>query len=203
MTSVGDHWEDVYATKSSNVVSWYQRLPSISLRLIESVAPADAAVIDIGGGASLLIDHLLDKRFMDLTVLDVSQAALDEVRNRLGNRSGSVSFVRHDVLTWTPTRSYDVWHDRAVFHFLTDAADRQRYIDLAQETLRPGGMAIVGAFAEDGPTHCSGLPVCRYSPEALDSAFFPAFVPLAHEREEHTTPAGAIQPFTWASLRRS
>jgi SAM-dependent methyltransferase len=201
--SIGDHWEHVYATRPSTEVSWYQGSPTVSLKLIESVASAEAAVIDIGGGASLLVDHLRDKGFSDVTVLDVSQVALDQVRRRLGDARGAVTFECHDVLTWNPDRTYDVWHDRAVFHFLTDAADRRTYVEIARRALRPGGFAIIGTFAEDGPTQCSGLTVCRYSPEELDSAFSEAFAPVAHEREEHVTPAGVMQPFTWAVFRRS
>ncbi len=198
-----DHWEHLYATRPSTEVSWYQRLPATSVRLVESSAPGPSgAVVDIGGGTSSLVDHLSRDGYTDLTLLDISEHALDEVRRRLGDRSARVNFVHYDVLKWEPERRYDVWHDRAVFHFLTDATDRDRYVDVASRALRDGGIAIVATFADDGPTHCSGLPVSRYSPADLDAAFAAAFSPLRHEREEHITPAGVVQPFTWAVLRR-
>jgi SAM-dependent methyltransferase len=204
VSAAAEHWEHIYATRPSAELSWYQRSPSISVRLIRAAAASPAAaVVDIGGGASLLVDHLAGAGFTDLTILDVSAQALDEVRRRLDDKSAGVSFVHHDVLMWAPNRRYDVWHDRAVFHFLTEREDRDRYVDKAQRALREGGTAIVGVFAEDGPTHCSGLPVSRYSPEQLNDAFAGGFTPVRHEREEHVTPTGVVQPFTWVVLRRS
>jgi hypothetical protein len=204
MVNRDDHWESVYATKRSTDVSWYQPEPTTSLRLINDVARGpDAGIVDIGGGASLLVDHLIAEGFIDLTVVDLAGHALDAVRDRLGEKAGRVTFIRHDVPTWNPNRRYDIWHDRAVFHFLTEPTDRERYVDVARRALHDNGVAIVGTFAEDGPTHCSGLPVSRYSPEDLAAAFAPTFVPIRHEREEHVTPAGAVQPFTWMVFRRS
>jgi ubiquinone/menaquinone biosynthesis C-methylase UbiE len=199
-----EHWDRVYATKSTTGVSWFQREPAVSLRLIKSVAAgAPSSVIDIGGGASVLVDRLLDRGFTDLTVLDVSQHVLDEVRDRLGKRGASVMLVRHDVLTWAPDRKYDIWHDRAVLHFLTEPAERERYVQVAQRAVSEDGALIVGAFAEDGPTQCSGLPVARYSAKDLANVFSENFVLVTHEQEEHVTPAGVVQPFTWVVLRRA
>jgi len=204
MADRSDHWENVYATKRSTDVSWYQPEPETSLRLIKAVTSApDASIVDIGAGASLLVDNLLAEGFVDLTVVDLAGRSLDEVRNRLGGKASRVTFIRHDVTTWKPTRRYDVWHDRAVFHFLTEPTDRERYVDVAHRALHDGGVAIVGTFAEDGPDHCSGLPVSRYSFEELADTFTPAFVPIQHEREEHATPGGVMQPFTWVVFRRS
>lgn len=204
MADRGVHWENVYATKRSTDVSWYQPEPTTSLRLIKAVTSApDASIVDIGAGASLLVDNLLAEGFSDLTVVDVAERALAEVRSRLGDNARTVTFIRHDVSTWNPDRRYDVWHDRAVFHFLTEPNDRERYVDVAHRALRGGGVAIIGTFAEDGPTHCSRLPVSRYSFEDLAAVFAPAFVPVQHEREEHVTPGGNVQPFTWAVFRRS
>ena len=200
----GDHWERIYATRSSTEVSWYEREPATSLRLIETLAPeADAAVIDIGAGASLLVDRLAASGLTDITILDISQRSLDEVRERLGLRARAVTFLHHDVLTWEPDRQYDVWHDRAVFHFLTEPSARNRYVDVAAKAVRDGGAVIVGTLAEDGPTQCSGLPVARYSPLQLASAFSQSFSLMQYEREEHVTPGGVIQPFTWVALRRT
>ena len=197
-------WDRVYATKATTDLGWYEREPTTSLRLIESVATdTTSAVIDVGGGASSLVDRLLERGFRDLTVLDVSQHALDQVRERLGDRGSNVNLVRPDVLTWEPDKPYDVWHDRAVFHFLIDPAERDRYVDIARRALRPDGAVVLGTFAEDGPTQCSGLPVARYSGADLASLFLPSFVLVEHEREEHVTPSGTVQPFTWVTLRRA
>jgi SAM-dependent methyltransferase len=203
VTARREHWDRVYSTNESTAVSWYQPEPIPSLRLIEQIAcgPSDA-VIDIGAGASRLVDRLIARDFTDVTVLDVSERALAEVRGRLGDRTQPVTFINDDVLVWQPDRTYDLWHDRAVFHFLTDRADRDQYAITAARAIRSGGSLIVATFADDGPTHCSGLPVARYSARDLDEAFTACFAPIDHEREEHTTPNGVVQPFTWATLRR-
>jgi SAM-dependent methyltransferase len=204
MPGRGEHWEHVYATRSSSSVGWYQQEPVTSLRLVEGAGRERSnGVIDVGGGASSLVDHLLADGYTDLTLLDVSQRALDEVRTRLGNEAHRVRFLQHDVLTWEPERDYDVWHDRAVFHFLTDVADRDRYADTASRALRAGGSLVVATFAADGPTECSGLPVCRYSAEDLEETFSGSFLPVGREREVHTTPGNVAQPFTWVVLRRT
>lgn len=150
----------------------------------------------------MLVDRLLAAGFVDLTVLDISARALEVARERLGAGAERVHFVCHDLLTWDPDRQYAVWHDRAVFHFLTDVADRERYVALAERAVRVGGTLLVGTFAEDGPQRCSGLPVCRYAAGALSAAFAPSFHLSAHERAEHLTPQGVAQPFTWVTLRR-
>ena len=203
MPQRAEHWERVYATRSTSEVSWYQPEPSTSLRLIQRMASGTAsAVIDVGGGASLLVDGLFARGFSDVTVLDVSQHALDEVKTRLGERAASVNLVCHDVLAWVPERRYDIWHDRAVLHFLTDPIDRDRYVKLVEKAVQDDGALVVGTFAEDGPTQCSGLPVLRYSLAELANVFSTSFTLMADEREEHTTPAGVVQPFTWVLLRR-
>jgi ubiquinone/menaquinone biosynthesis C-methylase UbiE len=196
------HWERVYETRSTDEVSWFQAEPSVSRRLVEAAVGTNGSVVDVGAGASRLVDLLLDDGFADLTVLDVSARALAVVRERLAGRSSAVTWVHGDVLDWHPGRSFDVWHDRAVFHFLTDSEDRSRYVDLVQRVVHPGGTVIVATFAADGPTHCSGLPVSRSDAAGLATVFGEAFM-LGHaEREEHLTPSGALQPFTWAVLHR-
>jgi Methyltransferase domain len=198
-----DHWDGIYSTGTSTRRSWYEREPTQSLRLIEmTTADRSATIIDLGAGTSRLVDRLLDTGFTDVTVLDVSGHALDEVGLRLGPRAGSVSFIRQDVLSWQPDRQYDVWHDRAVFHFLCDQVQRSLYVSVAAEGVRTGGAVIVATFAEDGSTQCSGLPVARYSADELAAAFAEGFEPVHSERELHETPAGALQPFTWMILRR-
>ena len=198
------YWDSIYGTIASTEVSWYQHDPATSLRLVQSVAPAAkaTAVIDVGAGASLLVDRLLAEGFTDVTVLDVSDHALSEVRDRLGRGERRVTFVHHDVLTWNSDRLYDVWHDRAVFHFLTEPKDRTSYVELAASAVRAGGHLIVATFAEDGPTQCSGLFVCRYSADAIHDVFSRNFSLVSHEREEHVTPKGVVQSFVWTTLKR-
>ena len=199
-----DHWEGVYGRALSTEVSWYEGDPATSLRLIESVAATpSAAVVDVGAGASLLVDRLLAHGFTDITVLDVSERALSEVRERLGDEAAHVTFVENDVVTWRPDRQYDVWHDRAVFHFLTEPSDRARYVEIATSAVRIGGSLILATFAEDGPEQCSGLPVSRYAPENLVETFSASFSLVEDVREEHVTPWGVVQPFTWVVLRRT
>jgi len=198
-----EHWEQIYETRPTDQLSWYQREPATSHRLVTAAAPdRSAAIIDVGSGVSALVDRLLDDGYRDVTLVEVSGHALDAVRARLGDRTPAVVFVRSDVLDWSPDRAYDVWHDRAVFHFLNNDADRARYVERATEAVRPGGALIVASFAADGPTHCSGLPVRRHTADDLAGAFAGGFTLQSNEREEHVTPAGGVQPFTWAVLRR-
>jgi trans-aconitate methyltransferase len=170
--------------------------------LVESAIPVTGSVLDVGAGRSTLVDELLADSFEDLTILDVSAAALESVHQRLARHGRHVNFIHADLLGWNPVRTFDVWHDRAVFHFLTRAQDRARYLHVASEAVGAAGTLIVAAFASDGPTHCSGLPVCRYDPAELAAEFESTFEPVHSEREEHRTPAGVLQPFTWAVLRR-
>jgi trans-aconitate methyltransferase len=176
--------------------------PTTSLRLVESAAAGRGSVLDVGAGSSSLVDVLLAESFEDLTVLDVSGTALDSVRSRLAERGQHVHLVQADLLEWEPVRTFDVWHDRAVFHFLTRPEDRSRYVQVAAGAVRTGGTLIVATFASDGPTHCSGLPVSRYDAAELAAEFETFFYLVQSEREEHRTPAGVVQPFTWAVLRR-
>jgi len=198
-----EHWEHVYRTKAVDTVSWYQAESALSLALITKWAPSrDARIIDVGAGASRLLDGLLERGYRHLTVLDISTAALGVSRARLGHAAATVTWLAADVLT-APLAgtTQDVWHDRAVFHFLTEAADRARYVHQARTALRHGGYLIVATFAADGPTRCSGLDTCRYGAEALAAEFGAAFELIESHREEHTTPGGAVQPFTYVVLR--
>lgn len=204
MNGGADHWDGIYSSTPSTEVSWYAREPAVSLRLVERIASSPSvAVIDVGAGASLLVDYLLADDFTDVTVLDVSRDALAQVEERLGEAAKHVTFVHQDVLTWRPDRQYDVWHDRAVFHFLTDETQRDRYVEIAARAIRVGGGLVLATFAEDGPTRCSGLPVSRYSAEDLEEVFSGHFSLVEREREQHVTPAGVVQPFTWAAFRRA
>lgn len=199
-----NHWEQVYRTKNPQAVSWFQPEAAVSLRLIRAATDNRAAVIDVGGGASTLVDGLLDAGYRDLTVLDLSGAALTAARARLGPRAAGVHWLEADVLPAPlPAQAYDVWHDRAVFHFLTAAEDRAAYVRQVLHAVRPGGHVIVASFAEDGPRQCSGLPVMRYAPGELHAQFGAPFELLHHEREAHQTPGGTVQQFVYCFCRKT
>jgi trans-aconitate methyltransferase len=196
------HWDAAYA-QGDDTRSWFQKHPAMSLRMLDSagISAADA-LIDVGGGASPLSGALLDRGFRDLTVLDISAAGMQHARDRLGPRAGHVHWLIADVLSWHPQRHYRAWHDRAVYHFLTLDEHRQQYLHTLNTATAPGAIAVFGCFAPDGPQHCSGLPVARYSPAQLVRQIGTKWLLIGQEREEHITPAGAIQPFTWVALRR-
>jgi SAM-dependent methyltransferase len=198
-----DHWQNVYAAKRENEVSWFQDSAAPSLELIDGTgATPHSHVVDIGGGASRLVDSLLAKGFNHLTVLDLSEAALRSAKARLGESAAKVEWIVADVTTWEPNRLYDVWHDRAAFHFLTDTADRAAYVDRLRRVLRPGGCAIIATFALDGPERCSGLPVMRYDAASLSKTLGPPFDLIQNRRHEHATPWGAKQQFQFSVFRR-
>jgi SAM-dependent methyltransferase len=197
------HWDGVYGRLDENAVSWFEPEPACSLELLDLADVADTdSIIDIGAGASRLVDALVARGFADVTVLDVSDAGLAQARRRLGGSAVQVQWVVADLLSWRPARRYRVWHDRAVFHFLTDPVDRVRYRDVLDQALMPDGRIVIGTFAADGPEHCSGLPTVRYSPQELTAALGPNVEPLAQRRELHRTPSGGVQPFAWLALRR-
>lgn len=196
-------WDAVHHAKPTTETSWYQPTPAVALELIDRLPlDRDAPVIDVGGGASTLVDSLLDRGFTDVSVLDVSPVGLAVARRRLAGRAGDVEWIAADVTEWQPGRRYALWHDRAVFHFLTEPADRARYVATARTAVRPHGHAIVATFALDGPEECSGLAVARYSPATLAAAFGEDFALVAERHEGHRTPWGAVQPFSWAVLER-
>jgi SAM-dependent methyltransferase len=197
------HWERIYQTKASTEVSWYQPEARLSLELIRRVAPEiDAPVLDVGGGASTLVDGLLSAGYQDVTVLDLAPAALARAQERLGEREAKVRWIVADVLNAPlPRASCAVWHDRAVFHFLTDSRDRIRYVAQARRIVRPGGHVMVASFGPEGPARCSGLEVVRYSPAGLHSEFGAAFELLESIPEDHWTPGGSRQPFVYCLCR--
>ena len=197
------HWEHVYRTRLPTEVSWYQPHAVRSLEIIRRASPPPGGpIIDVGGGASTLVDGLLDAGYRDMTVLDLSATALAKARARLAARAARVEWVEADVLDVPlPAARYHVWHDRAVFHFLTLPGDRARYVAQVRRAVRPGGVVLVATFADDGPPRCSGLGVARYSAVTLHAAFGPAFQLLMSEREEHLTPAGARQAFVYCLCR--
>ena len=201
MTEPGpaDRWDATYRERGDDV-SWFETSPDTSLELIDGLGlDRSAAIVDVGGGASTLVDHLLDEGFVELTVLDLSGVALERARARLGD-ARAVDWVHADVLAWEPTRSFDLWHDRAVFHFLTEPAARRSYLDLLRRTVTTG-WALIATFAPDGPESCSGLPVQRYSSDDL-AQVLEGFEVVATRRHVHTTPWGAEQPFTYVVARR-
>ncbi|MEO8389059.1 MAG: class I SAM-dependent methyltransferase [Polaromonas sp.] len=193
------HWEQVYTTKSAEAVSWYQPHATLSLDLICRMAQSKATrIVDVGGGASSLVDDLLARGMTEVGVLDISSAALHVARQRLGEQAGRVRWMEGDITTIEFEKaSIDIWHDRAVFHFLTNPADRAAYVAQVRRAVRPGGHVIVAAFGPDGPLQCSGLPVVRYAPDALHAEFGGAFELLEHVKEDHLTPSGLVQHFVY------
>lgn len=195
------HWDTAYRDQPAH--SWNQATPATSLSMLDAAGiSADESLIDVGGGDSSLVEVLLHRGLRDLTVLDVSAEALAIARARLGARHDTVTWVQQDLLEWHPTRHWDVWHDRAVFHFLTRPDEREHYREALRGATRVGSRVIVGTFAADGPTVCSGLPTTRYTPDALIAELGPGFDPITADRELHTTPTGAVQPFTWVAMHR-
>jgi SAM-dependent methyltransferase len=200
-----NHWQSVYGSKNSEEVSWFQEHDAISLLMIEeSGISIDAAIIVIGGGASTLVDDLLARGFSKLTVLDISDNALDVARERLGGKAKTVSWLVGDITTVPlPEKHFALWHDRAVFHFLVEEEERKKYIQSLKNSLKPGGNVIIATFAEDGPEKCSGLPVRRYSVSELTLELGEVFRYQHHERESHVTPSGAVQHFNYCYFRLS
>jgi SAM-dependent methyltransferase len=201
-----EHWDGVYSARSEDELTWFEASPSISLELITKYLPPGQAMIDIGAGASRLVDVLLDLGFHQLAVLDLSHSALEISRQRLAVRGEGVDWIEADVTTWQPDREYAVWHDRAVFHFLTEKEGRKAYADAMSKSLRPDGIAIIATFADDGPEKCSGLPVVRYTPEELakelDRLAPGQFERVSSQRHVHITPKGNRQSFQYSAFRK-
>lgn len=199
------HWNSVYASKAVDQVSWYQPHAETSLQLIEHLVPDRSAnIIDVGAGASMLLDDLLGAGYSNLTVLDIAEQAFRVSRNRLGTRASQINWLVGDVTAAElPEAAFDVWHDRAVFHFLTGEADRKRYVDQVLRAVRPGGFVIVATFGPGGPLQCSNLDVCRYAPEELHGEFGVQFGLLGHHTELHQTPTGKTQEFVYCYCRRA
>jgi SAM-dependent methyltransferase len=198
------HWENVYQTKAENEVSWFQETPFLSLEFIHAASVGkDAAIIDIGGGESRLVGALLDEGYTDLSVLDISERAVAETQARLGQRASHVTWIVADVAAWEPERTYDLWHDRAAFHFLTEPADQDAYVARVVRALRPGGHLIISTFALDGPERCSGLPVVRYDARSLSQRLGPLFELVESRNHEHHAPVGRVQRFQFSWFHRA
>lgn len=203
MTSRQRHWESVYREKDEELVGWYQSHPIRSLRLLgECEVSPEAPIVNIGGGSSRLVDWLLNAGHTDITVLDVSATALALARERLGARSDMVTWIEADITSHDFARTYQVWHDRAAFHFLTDEAGRAGYVERLRQAIPGGGHVIIAAFAPDGPEYCSGLPVRRYSEESMSETLGADFEPVRFEYETHRTPGGSPQKFLYGYFRR-
>lgn len=204
MENAKQHWEQIYASRSPEEVSWYQTDPRSSLRLIDDAdIGRDDPLIDVGGGASTLVDHLLEAGYARLAVLDISAAALDQARERLGDRAGRVEWLQADITEFVAPHPFRLWHDRAVFHFLTDPADQHRYVHNLDAALVPGGHLIMATFAVGGPEKCSGLPIVQYDAERLCAVLGPKFVLEDTFAEVHHTPSGADQNFAFFRLRKA
>jgi predicted RNA methylase len=204
VTELAEHWNETYRRRASSDMSWFEVEPRVSLELIAATnVSRDAPIVDIGAGASTLVDALLDRQFRDITLLDLSETALAATRQRLDSRSASgVQFIASDVRRWTPPRPFAVWHDRATFHFLTESADRAAYRSALASALPSGAHAILSTFALDGPERCSGLAVRRYSAESLATELGGELTPVEERSIQHVTPAGATQSFVFVRFVR-
>ena len=197
------HWENIYRTKQSQEVSWTQEVPKISLDFVRSFKlPKTASIIDIGGGDSKLADFLLDAGYEDVTVLDISGAALERAEQRLGSRADKIKWVEQDITRIDPPTRFDLWHDRAAFHFLTEIEQINKYLSIARKSINDGGYAVIGTFSADGPEKCSGLPIRRYDEQTLAAAFSTGFKKIRCIPEDHITPFQTKQNFLFCSFRR-
>lgn len=201
MPSTKEHWDQVFATKSDQEKSWYEEFPYTSLSLMQHLGVSrDAAIIDIGGGDSHFVDALLSKGYTNLSVLDISEKALGNAKARLGKSALQVNWILSDILDFHPPTVYDLWHDRAVFHFITQEASIQAYLDKAFHALKKGGHFILATFSEKGPEKCSGLPVSRYSPQKMMTLLAPYFQKIKCVEDVHKTPFHTVQSFTFCGF---
>lgn len=204
MQAYKNHWEHIYRTKVPADLSWTEALPATSLNFIHSFhLPRTARIIDIGGGDSRLVDYLLDEGYSNLTVLDISGTALQKAQQRLGARSHLVKWIEQDITQFHPTTTYDLWHDRATFHFLITSRQVSHYLATARGALPSGGYFVIGTFSENGPEKCSGLPVHQYSEQDLSQSLADGFSKIKCITEDHTTPFDTIQNFLFCSFRRA
>lgn len=197
------HWDTNYQTKELKNVSWYQPIPDTSLSYIKEFnIPTTAKIIDMGGGDSFLVDHLLDLGYQNISVLDISAVALEKAKQRLGERAKDVTWIVADAASFSPTEKYDFWHDRAAFHFLTDEQDITNYLETAKEYITPSGIIVIGTFSEQGPTKCSGIDIKQYSEVSMTNRLVPYFKKIGCKIVDHTTPSGAVQNFVFCSFRK-
>ena len=196
------HWENIYQTKQLGEVSWYQPTPETSLGFFKEFnVPPAAKIIDVGGGDSLLADHLLDLGYRNISVLDISEAALERAKHRLGERAGLITWILADAADFSPEEKYDFWHDRAAFHFLTDEEEIRRYLETVKENLNPGGIFVIGTFSELGPKKCSGIEIKQYSENSMTGLLQDYFEKIKCIRVDHHTPFDTVQNFIFCSFR--
>ena len=200
---VKEHWENIWTTEKSNEVSWYQEYPKTSINLILPTNPSkDAKIIDVGGGDSNLAETLLDLGFKNITVLDISTNALERAKKRLGNKSSMITWIESDILEFENDNRYDIWHDRALLHFLTSEENLKHYVKLVKQHVMQGGYLIISTFSTKGPIKCSGLDTRQYSKESIKELFSNEFEHIKSFEEEHVTPRGMGQIFTWNVFRK-
>jgi 2-polyprenyl-3-methyl-5-hydroxy-6-metoxy-1,4-benzoquinol methylase len=203
MDNLKNHWDTIYATKKSNEVSWTEDVPATSLNFIHSFnISRDASIIDIGGGESKLVDFLLKEGFKDITVLDISEQAIKNAQTRLGNSASQVKWIVSDITEFRPTQHYDIWHDRATFHFLTTQEQIEKYVRTASESLGKSGFMTIGTFSENGPEKCSGLRIRQYSEINLELTLGSSFNKIRCIQEDHVTPFNTIQNFLFCSFSK-
>lgn len=197
------HWENIYQTKQLHEVSWYQPTPETSLNFINELGiPKNAKIIDIGGGDSFLVDHLLDADFLDITVLDISEAAIERAKTRLGSKADNVKWIIADIADFIPTETYDLWHDRAAFHFLTQSTEIERYLSAVKNGVSPNGYLLMGTFSDQGPKKCSGIEIKQYNETTMTALFAPEFVKVTCITVDHPTPFNTSQNFIFGCFRR-
>lgn len=202
-TEKKSHWENIYKTKDLKDVSWYQPTPTTSLEFLKELnIPTSAKIIDVGGGDGFLVDHLLDLGYTDISVLDISASALERAKIRLGVKAEKVKWIIADISTFQPTIKYDVWHDRAAFHFLTQEEEINNYIETVQNNVEENGVLIIGTFSENGPEKCSGIAIKQYSETSLSDRFAQYFKKINCKYVDHPTPFNTVQNFVFCSFRR-
>ena len=197
-----NHWENIYSTSSANQLSWFQAVPETSLKIIQKLSNNKAQILDVGAGASMLVDSLLKLGYSKLGVLDISQSAIDLVKNRIGEDAKKIDFYNSDLRQFAPLHSFDIWHDRAVFHFFNDEYSKKLYVDALKKTVRKNGHIIIATFAQDGPTKCSGLDITQYDNESIRLVLGDEFKLLDHQLETHLTPKGNRQRFIYFTFER-
>src|SRR5690606_34949212 len=197
------HWENIYETKTLKEVSWFQPTPETSLDFIQKMnLPKDAAIIDIGGGDSFLVDHLLNLEFSNISILDISEKAIERAQKRFGTKANLVKWIVSDITEFKPKEKYDFWHDRAAFHFLTNPKDMRKYVEIAEKSINQNGLLFIGTFSENGPKKCSGIEIKQYSEESLKAIFQNSFVPIESFTIDHKTPFDTIQNFLFYGFRK-
>lgn len=200
---IKNHWENIYGTKAHEEVGWYQQIPLISLSFFDELKVSkDAHIIDVGGGESFLVDNLTNQGYQNISVLDIASKALEKSKTRLGPLSQNITWITANILDFSPAQTFDVWHDRAVFHFLLEDEEVNHYVQNANRHLNKNGVLIIGTFSDQGPTKCSGLPLKRYSMNELKEVFSPNFEPIKCFNTDHLTPSGTAQNYSICSFRK-